>query len=82
VRPIRSHRRTGPRPRLSSERGRSMFTRGRIWKLGGAFRDEGATAVEYAIMLAGVALLIVAVVYAIGPVLADWFNDVRVGLGG
>ena len=44
--------------------------------------DLGATAIEYAIMLAGIALLVVAAAFAIGPILVDWFNDVIVGLAG
>ena len=59
-----------------------MLAKERISRGSRERREQGATAVEYAIMLAGVALLVVAAAFAIGPPLAAWFNDVIVGLGG
>ena len=59
-----------------------MSIQGRIRRSEAALCDEGATAIEYAIMLAGIALLVVAAAFAIGPILVDWFNDVIVGLAG
>lgn len=44
-------------------------------------RDEqGATAVEYALMLALIAVVIVAAVAAIGPALSDRFAEVAEGI--
>jgi pilus assembly protein Flp/PilA len=45
--------------------------------------DSGATAVEYGIMVALIAVAIILVVQAIGLSLVDVFDDVRLqGLGG
>jgi pilus assembly protein Flp/PilA len=39
-------------------------------------RDErGASAVEYGLMIAGIAALIVVVVFALGPVVMEMFDD-------
>lgn len=59
-----------------------MFTEARIARQTKVLDDDGATAIEYAIMLAGIALLVVAAAFAIGPVLVAWFNDVITGLAG
>ena len=59
-----------------------MSIQGRISRSEAALGDEGATAIEYAIMLAGIALLVVAAAFAIGPVLVSWFSDVITGLAG
>jgi len=69
-------------PGLTSEGSHGMFTGGRIVNRLKALRDDGATAVEYAIMLAGIALLVVAAAFAIGPILVKWFSDVVTGLAG
>lgn len=37
--------------------------------------ERGASAVEYALLLAGIAALIIVVVFAFGPVLQDMFGD-------
>jgi len=70
--------------RLSAALGgsRGMLAKGCASRSSGERGEQGATAVEYAIMLAGVALLVVATAFAIGPPLAAWFNQVIVGLGG
>ncbi len=41
-----------------------------------ARNDEGATAVEYGIMVAGIAVLIIAVVFALGGQLSALFQTV------
>lgn len=42
--------------------------------------DEGATAVEYGIMVAGIAVLIVATVFLLGGRLDALFEEVRVAI--
>lgn len=42
-----------------------------------ANNEDGATAVEYAIMVSGIAMAIFATVELIGPALADIFSDPR-----
>ncbi|RNL64239.1 Flp family type IVb pilin [Nocardioides marmoriginsengisoli] len=37
--------------------------------------DEGASAVEYGLLVAGIAALIVAIVFVFGGVIRDAFND-------
>jgi pilus assembly protein Flp/PilA len=47
-----------------------------VWRLGAALRgDEGATAVEYALMVALIALVIVAAVTLVGQETNDLYND-------
>ncbi len=43
--------------------------------------DQGATAVEYAIMIAGIALVIYAVVGVLGETLSQKFDDFNNSLG-
>ena len=43
--------------------------------------DEGATAVEYGLMVALIAVAIIAAVMALGTGLTETFNDVTVKLG-
>jgi len=51
--------------------------RASIWLV----RDEsGATAVEYALMLGGIAAVIIVVVYALGVRVNNLYNDVRTGM--
>lgn len=38
--------------------------------------EEGPTAVEYAIMVGGIALVIIGAVFVLGGGLSDFFNDV------
>ena len=42
--------------------------------------DNGATAIEYALIASGIALAIVAVVYSIGTTLNTTFTSVATGL--
>lgn len=44
--------------------------------------DRGATAVEYGLLVAGIAALIVVTVFLIGPALDGMFNDVLGQLNG
>jgi pilus assembly protein Flp/PilA len=41
---------------------------------------RGATAIEYALIAAFIALVIISSVTALGPTLSDVFNDVEAGL--
>ena len=51
-------------------------------KLIGFFKDEeGATAVEYGLMVAGIAVLIIAVVFLLGGAIRDLFQSVVDCLG-
>lgn len=43
--------------------------------------QEGATAVEYGLMVAGIAMLIVVAVWALGDNLSDLFDSVSTQLG-
>lgn len=45
-------------------------------------RERGATAVEYAIMVAAIAAVIVAVVVAVGSASDTAFEDVNTGMAG
>jgi len=38
-------------------------------------RDEGATMVEYGLMIAGIALVVTGAVFALGTLALGWFND-------
>ena len=52
-------------------------------KLIGFFKDEeGATAVEYGIMVALIAVVIIAAVTLLGENLSDKFNEVATKIGG
>ena len=46
------------------------------------YREEGATAVEYGIMVALIAVAIIVAVTAVGDGLIDLFGDVESGLDG
>lgn len=37
--------------------------------------ERGASAVEYGLLIAGIAALIVVAVFALGPIIRDAFND-------
>ena len=54
-----------------------MFTRVRT----GLRRDEGASAVEYGLLLAAIAALIVAVLFLLGGKVSSTFADTCSGLG-
>ena len=53
-----------------------MFTKMYVWARNRVECDEGATAVEYGIMVAGIAVLIIAAVWALGGGLVTLFNSV------
>jgi pilus assembly protein Flp/PilA len=44
--------------------------------------DRGATAVEYGLLIAGIAALIIGAVFAFGPAIAALFDGVAGQLGG
>lgn len=44
-------------------------------------KDEGATAVEYGLMVALIAVVIIAAVTALGGTLSDIFTDVEADIG-
>lgn len=44
--------------------------------------DEGATAVEYGLMVAGIAMLIIAAVWALGGNLSNLFDSIAETIGG
>lgn len=44
--------------------------------------DEGATAVEYGLMVAGIAMLIILAVWALGGNLSTLFQDIADRIGG
>ena len=44
--------------------------------------DEGATAVEYGLMVAGIAMLIIVAVWALGGNLSGLFQDIADTIGG
>ena len=44
--------------------------------------DRGATAVEYGLLIAGIAALIIGAVFAFGPAIAALFNGIVNQLGG
>lgn len=44
--------------------------------------DEGATAVEYGLMVAGIAVVIILAVWALGGSVRDLFNDVAAEING
>ncbi len=50
-----------------------LYTRYQVWRAD----DEGATAVEYGIMVAAIAAVIIAVVFAIGLKVETAFNTVN-----
>jgi len=55
----------------------SMYVRTRNW----FSTDEGATAVEYGLMVAGIAMLIIIAVWALGGNLSTLFGNVSTRIG-
>jgi len=55
-----------------------LYLRTRTW----IEDQEGATAVEYGLMVAGIAMLIVVAVWAVGGNLSTMFNNVATRLAG
>jgi pilus assembly protein Flp/PilA len=55
-----------------------LYVRTRMWLEG----DEGATAVEYGLMVAGIAMLIIAAVWLLGGNLSTLFDTVADKIGG
>lgn len=39
--------------------------------------DRGASAVEYGLLIAGIAALIIVAVFALGPIIAEQFDNTR-----
>ncbi|MRS12812.1 MAG: Flp family type IVb pilin [Actinobacteria bacterium] len=54
-----------------------LYVRTRTW----AESDEGATAVEYGLMVAGIAMLIILAVWALGGNLSTLFGNVSTRIG-
>jgi len=54
-----------------------LYVRTRNW----AESDEGATAVEYGLMVAGIAMLIILAVWALGGNLSTLFTNVSTRIG-
>jgi len=59
-----------------------MFTKMYVWARNRVECDEGATAVEYGIMVAGIAVLIIAAVWALGGGIRTLFEGVADAIGG
>lgn len=55
-----------------------LYVRTRNW----VDRDEGATAVEYGLMVAGIAMLIIAAVWLLGGNLSTLFDSIADRIGG
>jgi pilus assembly protein Flp/PilA len=55
----------------------SLYCKLRAWMVA----DDGATAVEYGIMVAAIAAVIIAVVIAVGAAVRNAFQDVNANLG-
>lgn len=55
-----------------------LYVRARSW----AVSDEGATAVEYGIMVAAIAVAIILIVFALGDQLAAMFQAIRTAITG
>lgn len=55
-----------------------LYVRTRNWVEG----DEGATAVEYGLMVAGIAMLIILAVWALGGNLSTLFQNIANRIGG
>lgn len=55
-----------------------MYVRARNW----AQSDEGATAVEYGLLVAGIAVAIIVIVFTLGDEIAAMFQDVIDALAG
>jgi pilus assembly protein Flp/PilA len=58
-----------------------MFLKAYVWGKNLFVRDEGATAVEYGIMVAGIAVVIILLVFAVGDELVALFQTVIDNLG-
>jgi pilus assembly protein Flp/PilA len=56
----------------------NLYVRAKAWTAS----DEGATAVEYGIMVAGIAIAIIVAVLAVGGQLNTVFEDVQTALTG
>lgn len=52
-----------------------MLTQLRGWRNRRTCDQHGASAVEYGLLIVGIASLIVVIVYAFGPILGDIFGD-------
>jgi len=59
-----------------------MFTKLYVWARNRVECDEGATAVEYGIMVAAIAVAILLIVFALGDQIAALFEQVRGALAG
>jgi pilus assembly protein Flp/PilA len=55
-----------------------MFTKARTFILD----EEGASAVEYGLLVAGIAVAVMAAIYGIGTALNTKYNQVQTQLGG
>ncbi len=55
-----------------------LYVRARTW----LEMDEGATAVEYGLMVAGIAMLIIAAVWLLGGNLSTLFNNIANRIAG
>lgn len=44
--------------------------------------DEGAALVEYGLLLAGIAVLAMVAVFALGPIISKLFSDIGTKIGG
>ena len=47
---------------------------------GASRRDEGQTMAEYGLLLAGIAVLAMGAVFALGPVISDLFTNITANL--
>lgn len=45
-------------------------------------REDGATAIEYGLIAAGIAVILIGMFAAFGPAFTDLFNRIVTGLGG
>ncbi|GAB7041291.1 MULTISPECIES: Flp family type IVb pilin [Catenuloplanes] len=63
----------------------NLYARAAVYVAGARHRDRGATAVEYALIIAGVAAVLAVVVFALQDVLRDMFQetctDIAAGTG-
>ncbi len=47
-----------------------------------ARNDEGATAIEYGLIAAGIAVAIIAAIFALGDTISNFFNDIGNNISG
>jgi pilus assembly protein Flp/PilA len=59
-----------------------MFTRLYVKAQGWLVQDEGATAVEYGLMVAAIAVAIVVIVFTLGDQIAALFQRISTAIGG